>query len=547
MTRTKTRALANWPNNAVSVSDFGAVGDGVTDDTAAIQAAINAAEATGASLYFNGNESYSITKLTFTCPSVITSGCTFVQRDVSNTGSSCIDFDANIPQIVDSVVIETKASNTQRRAVSIKGDNLVINLLKVVCDARNIFSSVNDFSVAINGSYVTINNLWVENYDKACQIRSTSDGFITINRLDIVNYCQGVNIANGQNIHIVNSYIRGKPAGATWSKGYNGFLISGTEEDFGVKNITIENFTIEDSLEHAIRCSGLFASSNITFANFRIENTGGCGIKVCSYPTSGLRHKAVNITNGLMVDLGNQEVAKLKAGVMYYNAEDCNVSDVTVVNKAKDFSCEVGINLFNTENIQVSNCSVTKSENDAISLRATTTDDDGNPRTGASKNILVNGFITEECSSSVRINLELGLNHRRILFQDMLCRNSTSNEVSIEDARADDDESTISINDFLFQGTIINPSADPADIVKIDNEVSLRKYLMFQTTGTMWTNTRAANGSIQNTTEGEFLVLKDNTWYDILDGQLGATLTSPNGTRYRLDVANDGTISTTAT
>lgn len=31
MTRTKTRALANWPNNTVSVLDFGAVGDDTRD------------------------------------------------------------------------------------------------------------------------------------------------------------------------------------------------------------------------------------------------------------------------------------------------------------------------------------------------------------------------------------------------------------------------------------------------------------------------------------------------------------------------------------
>ena len=65
MTRTKTRALANWPNNAVSVLDFGAVGDGVTDDTAAIQEAIDTVPA-GAVVYFPpGTYAVSQTKGTY--------------------------------------------------------------------------------------------------------------------------------------------------------------------------------------------------------------------------------------------------------------------------------------------------------------------------------------------------------------------------------------------------------------------------------------------------------------------------------------------------
>jgi len=52
MTRTKTRALANWPNNAVSVLDFGAVGDGVTDCFPALNDAWQYALANECNLYF---------------------------------------------------------------------------------------------------------------------------------------------------------------------------------------------------------------------------------------------------------------------------------------------------------------------------------------------------------------------------------------------------------------------------------------------------------------------------------------------------------------
>lgn len=58
MTRTKPRANANQPNNFVSVLDFGAKGDGTTDDTAAIQAAL---DSSGAATVFFPAGTYKVT------------------------------------------------------------------------------------------------------------------------------------------------------------------------------------------------------------------------------------------------------------------------------------------------------------------------------------------------------------------------------------------------------------------------------------------------------------------------------------------------------
>jgi hypothetical protein len=63
----------------ISVKDFGAVGDGVTDDSAAIQAADNGALSSGAALYFEGDTYLIKTPLTISVPWIGVAGKTTIK------------------------------------------------------------------------------------------------------------------------------------------------------------------------------------------------------------------------------------------------------------------------------------------------------------------------------------------------------------------------------------------------------------------------------------------------------------------------------------
>jgi len=80
------RNVENKLRDVVSVKDFGAVGDGVTDDTAAIQAAINAVNSKGGGTLFFPNGGYRLTSTITLKPNVSIIGETKGEWGTPNTG-----------------------------------------------------------------------------------------------------------------------------------------------------------------------------------------------------------------------------------------------------------------------------------------------------------------------------------------------------------------------------------------------------------------------------------------------------------------------------
>jgi hypothetical protein len=62
---TSVNAMVSEPNDVISVVDFGAVGDGVADDTAAIQAALDFAESESTAIYIPAGKYLCSSALTY--------------------------------------------------------------------------------------------------------------------------------------------------------------------------------------------------------------------------------------------------------------------------------------------------------------------------------------------------------------------------------------------------------------------------------------------------------------------------------------------------
>ena len=119
----KARSLGNRANDIVSVLDFGAVGDGVTDDTAAIHAAINAVLTANGSVYFPKGRY----RVTSGYTNATNNSVSFFGESIDYYGSTGANSDGSCV-ILDS----TDAASFFYRQTA--GNNLYVNNMQFTCN-----------------------------------------------------------------------------------------------------------------------------------------------------------------------------------------------------------------------------------------------------------------------------------------------------------------------------------------------------------------------------------------------------------------------------
>jgi len=379
------RTVESKLQDVVSVKDFGAVGNGVTDDTAAIQAALNAA--TGKSLVFDGGSTYNFTALRI--PSniaIYTYGASLV-KTTNDVNGIRIPVESNI--YIDSLNVSCSwdSSGGQRVLYIVPGSNNIrIDNFSAVCGTDGDGTSVsyaveigNDATGSAACTNVSFGRINVENLNTAVFARNCRD--LHIESLYHNTFRLSVNFVGCINSTLSNAKIEVCSISSKGDPGDNGFLCTSSQE-FPTRDIRVTNVSVESAGEHGFRLAGSWTMQNVWFTNCRSRRSGysivindpaatewhgGCGFKVLG-PTqiAGQKHRNIFFDNCVVEDI-EDTYGTFPAGHGTLNhsgfyvgvASNVHISNCSVTrNSNTTYACGVGIAIIASDNVYVNNCRI---------------------------------------------------------------------------------------------------------------------------------------------------------------------------------------------
>jgi hypothetical protein len=344
-----TRSLTSKLSELVSVKDFGAVGDGIVNDTAAIQAAATAASARKASLFFpEGTYAiYNTISVGANCSGLLGSGhgtilvatggefvsyspLVFVNSNTS--GLTIRDLKVKIPvsthPLIQGIQLQSCTSafvsNLIFEEAGYTGVYLAACQNVTVSDclvASTAFRGIRVESVGItNSNRITIRNFNIVNYCPSMPISIIGgEGHLVtgckVTRYSTTNF--GISFKNVSNSQITNNYI-----------------ITDTTEGINCEDcssIKIQGNQVECLTGHTDMGISIFgATSGITRCTVidnTVKNSGGAGIGVASTPTTGPANHNL-VANNTIISPNQLNSANPWGGVLLYGGINCNFNTV---------------------------------------------------------------------------------------------------------------------------------------------------------------------------------------------------------------------------
>jgi hypothetical protein len=339
---TTARALKDRAADVVNVKDFGAVGDGVADDHAAIDAAVAALPATGGTLLFPAG--------TYRITDAIT---------INPPRTRVVGYGAKITQ-----------AGAQKVGLSVTGDGVVIEGLWIynANGAAEWGAGQIAVGVSISGADgVRVTGARIENWARsAVRVYQSNDAEVqacTIvgigaagglvagsnNNFGVEGYLSG---AGYSGLRVIGNWISGVAQGVFAGTDWDGTKINGNRFDLGgagqmcvyldnASNLEISDNQCRDAGQAAfkvqITSDSLADSAGVLIANNLIDTTGQSGIIVA--PAAGgltPRFASVSITGNVIRNVGQE-------GVIVSQADDFSVTDNIIADAAT-----YGIRLGNT-------------------------------------------------------------------------------------------------------------------------------------------------------------------------------------------------------
>ena len=348
---TTARSLANRFADVVNVKDFGAVGDGVADDTAAIQAAITAATSRS-SIYFPDGTYNILSQLVFTTSNVDIvgsgSGSTFIKYIGASTTNDIIVVGDGITQIVNVNFTGFTLYSTTTMAGGFA------MRLKKYCR-----SNITD--VILNGQDISpvklYGGFWFDSID---------DIYLSTFRTSVLN--EGVRVNGGLGVGQPKAGImvdQGKITGGTI-----GVHIGGAFGGFYINNVDI----IGMSQEGILLDNSIIAETNReTFLGVcSIDSTGSYGIRVVE---SFVSNQTLNLTGTWVASNGNHGIFIQNAPGYKITASGCRIFNnngdgIRTANNGSNFlvtGCSIANNTGYGVNGVINNSSMAIASNSFIS------------------------------------------------------------------------------------------------------------------------------------------------------------------------------------